>query len=1371
MWSWDNPISAENQIPAVQTVHHKSVEGTPLKVRNVQHLAVLDPNTQVKRRSLSKPSSHSALISKESTRVSFGASVNVWIDPCHNDSLTHGSEAELSKIALSIGDSPSLPTGSENSDHLDQSCDVVLVHPNDSLDGPTAFGDNERNLRKSVEEVSHSSYMKCDNLVIVPSTTTTNVPSKLQTNPTLEDNSCQTLTLMSHDPESHDAQGILTSQMPLKHITEHDDIVVENLGSRNEENVAANILTSNTLHTGKPDFSSSMVSDSQLEDPPATDKIYGVEVTSEPNVVTSTNDTYVIDPCLDATPEEVSCTLTDVLSEVMDIIENWNLSMKGDEDCSQNEQADDEGRGEGCPAVEMLPSFPPVMNDLRLDPLVCDHSERSLSDTLHIEGSLFTEVEFQDFDLSLNKADLYTAEIRDDKYCTLVDGATTDLVSTEKDSSSLMQAKWFSPIYGMDQVHHLDPNPDQGNVALCTPLSDSCPTPIIPNPLKFCDIPLFGKGMVKNLTPRMFASPRDAGTAMTPLSTTDGVTWTTPIMLLNKSVNTSGDFMLERNKSAKDNSSETDSVLWNFSREALRNASRDELMERLEGTLIVVEVLSRQLQGWQQTQVSSKPSEQRECSTQTCVTYTSTDEQHYHNLYLKTLSTLRSEQHSRELDEALHQHLRDATEALTSHKTEASSIIEFAKRLYENTQKDRAYLQRQLSHSRKLLADHMSILQKISEKLKGNLRQRDEMKTLMEEAIEAKDAANQCLQDLEIHSSAVITELRGDLEYEKQLSDSVKEAYDQQRSYNEELAEFVNRAEIVCSEMEEDRTQLQRQCSQARELMSQHWRLFEVMKEKTQTALGEYKEAKMERDLAVQENEKVTAENDRLKLENSRLGSELELLMDRLCALESEAEQMKEEKSELEELLSAKESSMKLLKKELNEATARGRENQDHVKHLSGWVVPRLEDELSDAVNQNRALQKQLEMLAKEHASQVAYYTESLEFLEQENIVCREQVAETESQLKSHNLTVLDRNYQCESLKDTIGELLKEVSDLQEKLAHSQGKSSTLCKEVMDSSAEVSIIKSHMLELVENLKESAKTKAMESLPGTQTPGQSLVQSKYEELTTTNVNAPDSKAQREGIWSKTSAFTVVHPVATSSTDSQQKNLPDLVRELSRIVTDVVTTSSTAMEKKQQIIEDFKSEISSLKEEIQSQSFNHTSEIRVLQEKLGNLKRENSLLDEKINGKQKCINELQEVMNQQEQKILQQFSEAKKREVLIQESAELQLSLKVYEKQVEVLKQELAQDGEHAARNWIQEKLILHKDLTTLREKLVNLEYSKSESIQRLLRHRDILEANLSNSEAEVRKLDLIIERIRQILLSIPDVVDNCEKLRQLKEFLK
>ncbi|KAM4048367.1 sperm-associated antigen 5 isoform 2-T2 [Anomaloglossus baeobatrachus] len=1359
MWSSENTSSDENHFPALQNVHRKSVGQ---KVLTGQQLAVLDPNTQDKRRSSqSKPSSHSALMSKESTRVCVCTPVSVWIDPCQNDSLTESSGTEFSEIALSIGVSPSLLIGSENSDHLDQSCDIVLPHPNESLGSWTAFGDHEENLTQPVYEIADGSYIECDKFVILPSAT--NVPSKLHTNPTLEDGASQMVTYMSKGPVSHETQGVLTQQRS-KPNTEHDDVLLENLDL---ENVVANVLSPSASHTGKPDLvRPSMVSDSQSEDL-LTDEIAGDQFTSEPHVVTSENDTNEIEPCLDAAPEEVS--VTDVLSEVTEIIENWNLSTTCNEDCLQNELADDDDvKVEGCPAVEILSTIPPVMNDLRCDPLVSGRSERCLSDTFPIEGSLFTEVEFQDPELSLYKVELYTPEIRDNKCCTPIEGITTDYVLTEKDSTLLADAKWFSPILVMNEAHQSDPNPDQGNVVECTLLSESCPTPRIPNSLRIRDIPLFGKAILQNLTPRMFASPNDAGTAMTPVSTTEGVTWTTPIMLLNKSMNTSGDLMLKENKSAKDNSSETDSVLW---KEALREASRDELMNRLEGTLIVVEVLSRQLQGWQQNKVSSKPSEQRECSTQTCVTYTSTEEQHYHNLYLKTLSTLRSEQHNREQEETLYQHLKVATEALTSHKSEASSLIEFAKNLYENTQKDRTDLQRQLSHSRKLLADHISFLQKMSEKLKGNLLQRDEMKTLMEEAIQAKDAANQCLQDLEIHSSAVITQLREDLEYEKQLSESVKEAHEQQRSYNEDLAEFVHRAQYVCSEMEEDRTQLQRQFSQAKELMSRHWHLFEVMKEKTQSALGEYEGTKMERDLAVLENEKVFAQAEQLKLENSRLGSELELLMGQLCTLESKTEQLKEENSELEELLSAKESSMKLLQKELNEATARGRENQDRMKHLSAWVVPRLEENLSDALNQNQALQKQLKMLAKEHASQVAYYTESLEFLEQENIVCREQVAETESQLKTHHLTVLERNYQCENLKDTIRDLQKEVSDLQEKLSHcqeeAQGKITTLCEEMSESSAEVSKIKSHMLELIKNLRETAETK---SLPGARTPARSLVQSKNEELTTTNFIEADS-IHREGIWSKTSAFTVVLPVIASSTDSRQEHLPDVVRDLSSIVTDVVTTLSNSMEEKHHIIRVFETEILSLKAKLQSQRLHHTSEVRVLQEELDNLKRKYCLLDEKINGKNKCISELQEVVNQQEQKILQQFSEAKKREGLIQESAELQLSLKVCEKEVEVLKQELAQDFPTAARTWIQEKLILHKDLITMREKLVDLDFSKSESIQRLLRHKDILEANLSNSEAEVRKLDVIIERIRQILLSIPDVVDNCDKLRQLKEFLK
>ncbi|XP_075119163.1 sperm-associated antigen 5 [Leptodactylus fuscus] len=1341
MWSPANPASDENQVPAVQNVHRKSVGRTPFKVVTGQQLAALDPNILVnKRPSLSKTSSRSSLTSKESTRVSVGTQVNIWIDHCYSGNLTKSSVTEtntsltlpppssLLESLLSEDDSLNLPAGPEDCDPFSQSCDIaVLSQSTDSLESHGAMGDlSEGYHSQSVNDVAHG--LHGEQLLTLPSTNTIN-----EIGATWEAETCQKTRLMPNEPESlEDAHGVLLPGSPLTDIPEPDEIT-----SKDEDSIVEDVIHLSAYHMSKPAVVlPSEKNKSRLEE------LYGVA----PNPATPANDTYEIDP------HHTAASFTDVLSEVAEIIENWNLSRK-DDDGSQTEPTDDEDKVECCLPVETSSSLPGIVVDnLRetqllsglqesLDPVVDDYYEKSLY-VLPLEDSLVTEVIFLDSEASSYRTMNYPPETSANHCCTPIDPIMTE------GSTTLTNTKWFSPIPNMDPI----PNPDQGKVPENTPFTESCPTPMIPNPSKLHDLQLISKEIFKHLTPKMFSSPHEVGTSMTPVSTTEEVTWTTPIMLLNKSMNTSCDFIGKREKSAKDNSSETDSALWTFSREALSSASREELMDRLEGTLIVVEVLSRQLQGWQQKNISSKPSEQRECATQTCVTSISTEEQYYHNLYMRTLNRLQSVQQSQEQEETLQQHLKEATEALTSHQNEASSMIEFAKSLYDVTQKDRSDLQQKMSHTRKLFADHMSILEKMSEKVKDGFLQRDEMKAKMEKALEAKAAAVQCLQDLEIHSSGVITQLSRDLGAERQLCESVKGAYEQQRSYNEELADFVHRAQYICSEVEEDRAQLQRQCSQARELMSRHWRLFEIMKEKTQSALEEYEGLKMERDMTLLKNEEVhghlqsvMSDTEQMTLENSRLGSELELLMGRLCTLESEIEQLNEDNSELEELLSAKESSMKLLEKELNEATARGLEYQDRIKHLAGQVVPSLEMDLSNALDQKQTLQKQLEKLAKEHTSQIAYYTESLEFLEQENSVCREQVTETESQLKTHHLTVLERNFQCENLKDTIKELQTEVSILQEKLSHAeeeaQSRITKLSQEISDSSTEISKIKSDMLEVIETLRQSTKTEAPESLPGSQTPGRSLVPSKDEELTTTSINVTGTP-----------------------------HLLDEVLELSSTVADVVTTSSNALEEKQQVIQDLNIQIASLKEELQRQRSQHTSETRVLQEELANLKRKNCVLDVKINSKEKCISELQEVVNEQEKKILQQFSEAKESEALIQKNAELEMSLKVCEKEVEVLKQELSQNSTEAARSWIQEKLLLHKDLTAARLKLVDNEYSKSEAIQRLLRHKDILKDNLALSEAEVRKLDHIIVRIRQVLLSIPEVVNGCDKLRQLMEFL-
>ncbi|XP_053311832.1 sperm-associated antigen 5 [Spea bombifrons] len=889
------------------------------------------------------------------------------------------------------------------------------------------------------------------------------------------------------------------------------------------------------------------------------------------------------------------------------------------------------------------------------------------------------------------------------------------------------------------------------------------------------------------------------GTCITPISTSTDTTWTTPIMLLNKSINTSWEFIAKGEKSARDNASETDSLFWNFSRDSLSDASREELMDRLEGALIVIEVLSRQLQGWQQDLGCSRPSEQRECSTQTCVTYTSADEKYYHNLYIKTMERLQSMRRSHQEEQQLKQVLGEAMQTLESHKSQSTSVIEFAERMYDVTQKDKIYLHQTVSHARELLSDHMALLNKMKEKMQSSMLQRDEMKKRMENALWAKEAMDQCLKDLEGHSSKVIAQLQRDLEAEKRLGEAVQQAYKQQHSYSVDLGDFVFMAQSVCSQMEEDRNKLQLQCSNARQLISQHWQMFEVMKERTQNSVQNYDTLKGERDAAYQENEELCiqlndmkSKNDHLKSENAHLSAELTSLMEHLCKLESEIDQLKQENSDLSEELSAKESSCKLLESELCEANARGVEIQDENRELTNTTVPRLELEVSEAVQQNNALQMQLQDLVRQHASQIAMYMESIEFLEQENSVCREQVSETESQLKNNLFALRERNLQCETQKDIINKLQSELQELQDQLSSTKIADQDLLlkmgKDLSESSVEVSKLKETVQELTRSIKEALQGEQADSSSVPHTPGpgsvfapdsleESLLRAQIDEhIAGETINPPclvsDSEPRKTGsIWSKTSAFTLVQPLGSPSAGESEESLLDLLHELNDSVSDFTASSSKLLEAKQQIIKDLKQEIFALKEDLQSTQFQDRSDIRNLKEEIEILGRKNQNLNEMLNSKQQCIRELEGIVHQQEQKILQQLSREREREEICEENSQLKRSLQLCENEVRLLKDELAKNRTDAGMEWIQEKLLLHKDLTKLRLMLVETENSKSEIVHRALRHRDILEGNLKRSEAELKKLDDIIERIRETLLRIPEVVSSCKELRQVMGYLE
>ncbi|CAH2220001.1 Hypothetical predicted protein [Pelobates cultripes] len=382
----------------------------------------------------------------------------------------------------------------------------------------------------------------------------------------------------------------------------------------------------------------------------------------------------------------------------------------------------------------------------------------------------------------------------------------------------------------------------------------SCAPPIMQLHQTLHSVPVSSISTCSKPVPTLESSPLECGTSITPITQSSNATWTTPIMLLNKSVNTS------QHCSGKDCASETDSLLWNFSRSSLCETSREELINRLENSSIVIQILSSQLQEWKNNGGSLRPLEQKDSSTQTCATSTTA-----------------------------------------------------------------------IGQLRVLLADHMTFLSKVKEKMQSIVFEREEeMKANLEKDLCAKETVDQRLKDLETHYSTIIAQMQEDVESGKQLNEAITQAYEQQRSCNAELGNLSQAFQSVCEQIEDGQTQLQLQISDARELISHHYQLLEAMKTRIQTTLQKYEVMKSERDIAYEENEglciqvnELKFQNDQLQSETSHVTSELKSLMEHLCEVKSENDQLKQDHSGLMEELFAKNSSLKQLELEFKETTAR----------------------------------------------------------------------------------------------------------------------------------------------------------------------------------------------------------------------------------------------------------------------------------------------------------------------------------------------------------------------------------------------------------------------------------------------------------------
>lgn len=143
-------------------------------------------------------------------------------------------------------------------------------------------------------------------------------------------------------------------------------------------------------------------------------------------------------------------------------------------------------------------------------------------------------------------------------------GGSTPHSKTERDSTKVPITERLRPSSSLHQMGHsslaFDPQRSEefATSANCTNLR----TPVIPPHSKPHDVLSLSRRVSNNIFPEVLASLHEVGTAMTPISTSEEITWTTPVMLLNKSMNTSWNLNGNGLTSAKDNASETDYVLW-----------------------------------------------------------------------------------------------------------------------------------------------------------------------------------------------------------------------------------------------------------------------------------------------------------------------------------------------------------------------------------------------------------------------------------------------------------------------------------------------------------------------------------------------------------------------------------------------------------------------------------------------------------------------------------------------------------------------------------------------------------------------------------------------------------------------------------------
>uniref|UniRef100_A0A8C2QCM8 Sperm associated antigen 5 n=1 Tax=Cricetulus griseus TaxID=10029 RepID=A0A8C2QCM8_CRIGR len=962
------------------------------------------------------------------------------------------------------------------------------------------------------------------------------------------------------------------------------------------------------------------------------------------------------------------------------------------------------------------------------------------------------------------------------KPCLNTEAAPEDLVPSENVLN--FSVAWLSPSAALTEdfpVHHVDPGEE--TVEVTQENEKSFPT--CPEEVELRDQALAAKAeddpslcLTSNLVemgPQEAPCPTTEGAGRNP--GLDAETWMSPLAWLEKGVNTS--VMLQNLRQrlsfpsvlqdaaigntplstcsvgtsftppvppevgTKHSTSETERLLLGCGPLDLTALSRHDLEENLLNSLVVLEVLSHQLQAWKR-QLTVPRGESQDSSTQT------------DRSPCGVTKTPKHLQDSKEIRQALLQ----ARSVMQSWMLVSRELISLLHLSLTHMNEDRMTVSQESRRAETLVSSCSHVLKKLRAKLQSLRTEREEAKHREEMALHGKDAAEAVLEAFRAHASQRISQLEQDFTSMQEFRGLLQEAQTQLIGLHTEQEELAQQTLSLTSALQQDWTSIQQDCGTWAALLSRSRELTEKLTTKSRQALQERDAAIKEKKQVLKELEQVSAhledckgQIEQLKSENSRLTTDLWAQLQSLTSTDNQLKELQSQHTHCVQDLAMKDELLGQLTQSIKEQAAQWQKEEMELKHTQA------------------ELQCQQAVLAKE----VQDLKETLEFADQEGQVAHLELGQIECQLKATLEVLRERSLQCEALKDTVENLKAELSSTVAK--HEK----QALEKTYQHSQELRLLSEQLQSLTLFLQAKLKENKAESeiiLPSTGCapaqehllPDDSTASEKA--LTAVADEEPEPVPVVPLLGSDKSAFTRV----ASTISFQPTETPGLEKsssEMSTMLLELQSLCSLLQESKEEAIGALQRKICELQTRLQDQEEEHQEALKAKEADIEKLNQALCLC-------YKNEKELQEVIQKQNEKILGQIDKSGELISLKEEVTQLTRLLRHAETETKVLQEalegQLDPSCQLMATNWIQEKVSLSQEVDKLRAMFLEMKNEKAKLVIKYQSHRNILEENLRRSDTELKKLDDTIQYIYETLLSVPEVVKSCKELQRLLEFL-